>query len=116
MDTNIAARIRDLRDKLGITQPELARRVGCDASLVSKWESGKQAPNARRMARLADLAGATISDFMGVVPACRDEGEGGAEGVWLHVPGRAPVRLDIGAVLVVVSATGVDLKCTAERV
>ena len=113
MDTNIAARIRDLRDRLGITQPELARRVGCDASLVSKWESGKQAPNARRMARLADLAGATISDFMGMAPACRDD-EG--EGVWLHVPGRAPVRLDIGAVLVVVSATGVDLKCTAERV
>ena len=108
MDTNIAARIRDLRDKLGITQPELARRVGCDASLVSKWESGKQAPNARRMARLADLAGATISDFMGMAPREQD-------GVWLHVPGRAPVRLDIGAVLVVVSATGVDLKCTAER-
>ena len=106
MDTNIAARIRALRDKLGITQPELARRVGCDASLVSKWESGKQAPNAHRMARLADLAGATISDFMGMAPRGDD-----GEGVWLHVPGRAPVRLDIGAVLVVVSATGVDLKC-----
>lgn len=97
MEHDIAGRIRALRDKLGITQPELARRVGADPSLVSKWEAGKQAPNARRMARLADLAGTTISEFMGMAPACRDEG------VWLHAPGAAPVRLgDVGIIVVVV--------------
>jgi transcriptional regulator with XRE-family HTH domain len=60
----IADKIRALRDSLGLTQPELARRVGADPSLVSRWEAGKQKPNAERLSRLADLAGVPMREFI----------------------------------------------------
>jgi len=34
--------LRERRLKLGITQKELARRVGCDQSRISKFESGRR--------------------------------------------------------------------------
>lgn len=45
--------VREMRLRAGLTQRELARRVGVDRSTVTKWELGISAPKARDIPRLA---------------------------------------------------------------
>src|SRR5258707_15863088 len=52
-----AEQIRILRQKLGISQGELARKLDCSAITVSRWENGQLAPTARYYIELGKLAG-----------------------------------------------------------
>jgi len=54
--TDLAARIRALRESLGLSQASLASRVGVDQSNVSRWERGAP-PDDAHIVRLAELAG-----------------------------------------------------------
>jgi len=47
--------VSTLRAKLGITQQELAARVGCSLSSVQFWEAGRSSPRGYRLRRLAEL-------------------------------------------------------------
>lgn len=52
------------RAKLGISQEELARRMGTTASVISRIESGQHATNARTLKRLAEaLEGHALMGF-----------------------------------------------------
>jgi transcriptional regulator with XRE-family HTH domain len=55
--TEWAEQIRDLRQKLGISQGELARKLDCSAMTISRWENGQLAPTARYYIELGKLAG-----------------------------------------------------------
>src|SRR5712671_6403524 len=55
--TEWAEEIRNLREKLGISQGELARKLDCSAMTVSRWENGQLAPTARYYIELGKLAG-----------------------------------------------------------
>src|SRR6266436_1718219 len=55
--TEWAEQIRILRQKLGISQGELARKLDCSAMTVSRWENGQLAPTARYYVELGKLAG-----------------------------------------------------------
>jgi predicted nucleotidyltransferase len=58
--------LRDRRLRLGITQAELARRVGTSQSAVAAYESGAKSPSAETLHRLdrslAGLPGQTLAD------------------------------------------------------
>ncbi len=41
----IGSRIKRVRDKRGITQKELADKIGVKAAVISNWETGKNRPN-----------------------------------------------------------------------
>ncbi len=43
--------LREWRKELGLTQTELAERIGTDKFQISRWERGKHRPN--RMAKAA---------------------------------------------------------------
>jgi DNA-binding transcriptional regulator YiaG len=47
--------IRSLRNRLGISQAELAKLVGVSAVAVGNWESGKSKPRDESKARIAAL-------------------------------------------------------------
>lgn len=53
------------RIKAGLSQTEVARRLGIDQSTVSYWESGKKIPRASKLAKLADLYCCTIDESFG---------------------------------------------------
>ncbi|MGA9112918.1 MAG: helix-turn-helix transcriptional regulator [Candidatus Dormiibacterota bacterium] len=57
------ATIRQLREAAGLTQAELARRVGVQTSQVSRWERGVAVPTARNARRLGRRLGVSPDDL-----------------------------------------------------
>ncbi len=58
-------KIREHREKLGMTKSELAQIMGVDASAVTRWETGEAMPRASKLPKLADLFGCTIDELYG---------------------------------------------------
>lgn len=66
MDTS--AKIRKFRDGLGLTQGELADKLGVTYSAVSQWENGRATPRNKVLKQLADLFGVPVSELLGERP------------------------------------------------
>ena len=62
---DLGKKIRRYRDGLGLTQAELASRLGLTYSSVSQWESGRAVPRTPVIRQLADLFDTTVSELMG---------------------------------------------------
>lgn len=63
----IGWKIKNLRTELGLTQAEFGRRIGeTPQATVAKWENDKQAPRPEALEKLADLAGVTKLQFLGM--------------------------------------------------
>lgn len=61
---NFPALVRALRQRLGLTQEQLAQQLGVSFSTVNVWENGKRAPLPflrRRLLEMADEAGVTAA-------------------------------------------------------
>jgi predicted ATPase/DNA-binding CsgD family transcriptional regulator/DNA-binding XRE family transcriptional regulator/Tfp pilus assembly protein PilF len=52
---SVAARLRNLRSSLGLSQEQLARRLGVSFATVNRWESGRTQISARAATALAEL-------------------------------------------------------------
>lgn len=66
-------KIQTLREKAGLSQAEVARRLGLDFSTVSHWERGTAIPRADKLPVLADLFGCSIDELYGRDPPGRAE-------------------------------------------
>lgn len=62
---DLGKKIRAHRDELGLTQAELADKLGLTYSLVSQWESGRATPRTPILRQLADLLDTTVAELMG---------------------------------------------------
>jgi len=62
LNKNISA----LRKKKGITQEELAERLGVTAQAVSKWENEISCPDIQLLPKIAELFDVSIDELMGV--------------------------------------------------
>lgn len=62
---DFSERLRTLRDRAGLTQAEIADKLGLTSRAVGAWESGRARPRLDKMSQLADLFGVTVSDLMG---------------------------------------------------
>lgn len=60
---NIADRIQSLRNNKGISQEELADKIGISRQAVSKWESGQSLPDIEKIILLSDYFGVT-TDYL----------------------------------------------------
>jgi transcriptional regulator with XRE-family HTH domain len=56
----IARRIAEAREDMGLTQVELAERCRTYHSTISRYETGERLPSARYMRRLADALDRSI--------------------------------------------------------
>ena len=70
---NIAERILELRKAKGISQEELADKIGVSRQAVSKWESGQATPDVEKVLLLSEFFEVT-TDFLlkGREPAPRE--------------------------------------------
>jgi transcriptional regulator with XRE-family HTH domain len=61
------ARLRELRTERGLTQPDIAARVGTSASNISDLERGIKVPTLTTVARLADALECNVSELVKVL-------------------------------------------------
>jgi transcriptional regulator with XRE-family HTH domain len=61
------ARLREMRTACGLTQPDLAARVGTSASNISDLERGIKVPTLTTVARLADVLECNVSELVEVL-------------------------------------------------
>lgn len=62
---DFAQKLRQMREKAGLTQGDLADKLDISRPAVSSWESGKIRPRLNKLQQLADLFGTTVADLMG---------------------------------------------------
>ena len=62
----LGKRIADARQGSGLTQKDLADRVGVTAQAVSKWERGGSCPDISILDEIADTLGVSVSSLLGV--------------------------------------------------
>ena len=55
MILNIADRIRYLRDKAGLTQTDLAKRLGISRSAVNSWEMSLSSPSLANVGEMTQI-------------------------------------------------------------
>lgn len=60
----VAENIGKRRRALGLTQAQLAERLGVDTETLSRFERGKHSPTLKNLARLAGLLQTTVSDLL----------------------------------------------------
>ena len=60
--------IKHLRQKRGLTQTELAERIGVSGKTVSKWETGKGLPDISLLQPLSEALGISLIELMNGQP------------------------------------------------
>lgn len=65
MEQTMGKRIMHHRKRLGLTQEQLAERLGVTAQAVSKWENDLSCPDISTLPKLAAIFGITIDTLMG---------------------------------------------------
>lgn len=74
---NIGARMKELREGLGLTQRELAEKLPgkTEGKDISRWENGKHRPSPDTLAAIADALGTTLQDLhAGPLAGRKDKG------------------------------------------
>lgn len=56
--------LKAYRKAAGISQEELAARLGVSQVAISQWESGRTHPAFEKIIRLADILGVTIDELV----------------------------------------------------
>lgn len=57
-------KIREARKAAGITQTELAAKLGVTSGAVSQWEKGLTRPEIGKLKQLADVLKITVDDLL----------------------------------------------------
>lgn len=56
--------IARLRIERGLTQAQLAERIGCPQQTVTRWETGGNVPSGRYLIKIAAALGCEIKDLI----------------------------------------------------
>jgi transcriptional regulator with XRE-family HTH domain len=61
---DLGSRIREERERLGLSQDELAERMDISRQAVSKWETGKSYPDIETILKLSDLFNLSLDELV----------------------------------------------------
>lgn len=64
MNVEIAQRLADLRRRKGISQEELARRLGLSRQAISKWERAESSPDTDNLIALSRLYEVSLDELL----------------------------------------------------
>ncbi len=60
----MGAKIRQLRERRGMTQKQLADALGLSQVAICLWETGENVPTIQNLHRLADILGCDARDLL----------------------------------------------------
>lgn len=60
----VSEKIYTLRTRLGLSQEELAEKLGVSRQSVSKWETGQSVPDLEKIIKLSDLFGVSVDELV----------------------------------------------------
>jgi transcriptional regulator with XRE-family HTH domain len=102
---DLGSRLREERERAGISQRELARRLGVSASLISQIESGQSKPSVSTLYGIVTELGVSLDDVFRVhedeltqATAAGAESQDAAGGPVVHPAERHVVELDSGVI------------------
>lgn len=75
MNTEIANRLCAYRKHHGLSQEELADRIGVSRQAVSKWERTEASPDTDNLIRLSQIYGVTLDDLLYTDPGAAPDSE-----------------------------------------
>ena len=61
---NFSEKLKEIRKKEGISQEQLAERIGVTRQAITKWETGKGLPDVENMVIIAEIFKTTIDDLL----------------------------------------------------
>ena len=101
---DIGTRLREERDRVRISQRELARRIGLSASMISQIESGQSKPSVSTLYAIVSELGVSVDDiFHGSNGGTSIDGAGGSgsgsvsdHGAMVRLEDRHVIDLDSG--------------------
>ncbi len=64
MDLKTAQRLLDYRKKAGLSQEELAEKIGVSRQAVSKWERGEASPDTDNLIALSEVYGVSLDELI----------------------------------------------------
>ncbi|MBQ4626403.1 MAG: helix-turn-helix transcriptional regulator [Clostridia bacterium] len=70
---NLGTNISEKRKSKGMTQEELAAKLGVSPQAVSKWENNLSCPDIALLPEIARLFGISVDELLGVAPAAERE-------------------------------------------
>lgn len=100
-------RIRAARKKAGMTQTELAKKLGIPYQSIGQWEKDRRKPKLETLQRIAEALGVPILDLLGV-----DKGRDDAD---LKKKGAEEMTIDTAKVEILMAAQGLNQKELGER-
>ena len=65
----LSKNLREARKAAGLTQKQLAQKVGCAAHTLSQYENGTRMPNVRMISIISHELGTSLDDLIPYVPA-----------------------------------------------
>ena len=68
MRTTLGKKIAELRREKGITQEEMAERLGVSPQAVSKWENDTCCPDIMLLPKIAEMVGITVDELLSNEP------------------------------------------------
>ena len=60
----MSEKLKAAREAAGLTQVELAEKVGCKQKDISRWENGNREPVASTLKKLAQALGCSMDDLV----------------------------------------------------
>lgn len=67
--------LKIFRKKSGLTQEQIAEKIGVSRQAIAKWENGDAMPDVENIIALADIFDVSIDSLVRNVAACRDTAE-----------------------------------------
>lgn len=63
----LAEKIRQLRKQAGLTQKELAKKIGVSTTMIVHFENGHKAPTIKRLRQISDAIGCQYNELTSLV-------------------------------------------------
>ena len=87
-----ALRLKELRENAGLSQAQLARKLGVGQSTVGMWENGKNKPQNAKLEMLAKIFGVSYDYLMGRNDIQHDNSSGVRVPVLGSIPAGIPLQ------------------------